>query len=158
MTKIEPSAPVATADDRPRLAVTTVPGTPLPLASFGLPAINVAKVVRPRGPVADGVTDAGSELDDTGAGDDAIGVGVETMTGAALVVRAGLGEIVGLGAVLAAAKGGVDLFEPCFRTITTTPAAATTPTLVAPMSGFKNRCGFATSAGARCVGNVDGSF
>ena len=108
--------------------------------------------------MADGVTDAGSELDDTGAGDDAIGVGVETMTGAALVVGAGRGEIVGLGAVLAAAKGGVDVCEPCFRTITTTPAATTMPTLVAAMSGFENRCGLATSGGARCVGNVAGSF
>ena len=158
MTKIEPSAPVATTDDRPRLAVAAAPGTPLPVASFGLPAINAARFVRPRGPVADGVTEAGGELDDTtGAIDETTGAGVEATTGAALVVGAGLGEIAALGVVLVAAKGGVDLCERCTRAMTTTTAAATTTTLVAAISGFENRCGFAASAGARCVGNVAGS-
>ena len=107
--------------------------------------------------MADGVTDATGELDDTtGASDDA-SAGVEATTGAALVVGAGLGEIAALGVVLVAANGGVDVRERCTTAMTTTAAAATTTTLVAAMSGFENRCGFATSGGARCVGNVAGS-
>src|SRR5207237_8293542 len=96
--------PIATADDRPRLAVAATPGTPLPPASFALPATNVAKLASPRGPCGNGgAEDAGAagELDETTAAD------VGATAGGALVVGAASGELALLGVLVAAAAAGV---------------------------------------------------
>lgn len=134
MTRIDPSAPVATADDRPRLAVAATPGTPLPLVSFALPAIKVARLVSPRGPSGVG---SAEDTEVTGARDETTGADVGATTGGGLVVGAAGGELALLGALLAAATGGVGaVCERCATTTTTTSAAATAAALAAAMTGF----------------------